>query len=54
MFDNLDKGLYHEHKVFNLQNKAAELIVSNMYASKFGTQNASMKEILEQGPSYFA
>lgn len=53
MFDKLAEGEYKGHKIFNLQNKAAELIVSNMYASKFETQGASMKEILES-ENYFA
>lgn len=53
VFDELDRGEYQGHKVTDLHNEAAEVILSNMYASKFLTQNESIQEILDTGPSYF-
>ena len=57
-FLNLDKGFYidengREIKIKNLKNSAAELIISNMYKSKFGVGDMSVVEIMEQGANAF-
>lgn len=36
-----------------LENSAAELIMSNLYKDKFGIENESLSDILEQGVNYF-
>lgn len=57
MFDSLDKNVYiykgKEYKVTNLHNEAAELVISNMYASKFNTRGKSISEVLQTGPDFF-
>lgn len=53
IFDELDRGIYEGHQIFDLENEAAELIISNMYASKFNTKGKSLADILERGPSFF-
>lgn len=53
IFDDLDKGLYMGHQIFDLENEAAELVISNMYASKFNTKGKSLAEILDRGPNFF-
>ena len=55
---NLDKGFYidengREVKIKNLKKSAAELIISNMYKSKFGIGDMSVAEIMEQGANAF-
>lgn len=53
IFDELDRGIYEGHQIFDLENEAAELVISNMYASKFNTKGKSLADILERGPSFF-
>lgn len=57
VFDDLDKGIFYingvEHKVLNLQNKPAEMVMSNLYASKFNTKGMSLADILDQGSKFF-
>lgn len=53
LFDELDKGLYLGKKIYNLKNEAAELVISNMYASKFNTKGKALADILERGPNFF-
>lgn len=52
VFDNLSKGIYHGYKVTNLHNEAAELVMSNLYASKFNLGNHSLAEALDN-PNIF-
>ena len=57
-FLNLDKGFYIDEKgrrvnIKNLNNSAAELVISNMYKSKFGIGDKSVAEIREQGVDAF-
>ena len=37
----------------SLENSAAELIMSNLYKERFGVENDSLADILEQGEDYF-
>lgn len=58
-FDNLEKGIYIDqngvsHKIQNLQNQAAELIMSNLYKSKFGLRNEdTLADVIDKGVDYF-
>ena len=52
VFDDLDKGLYHGQEISDFKNLPAELVMSNLYASKFGT-DLSLPEILEKGVKAF-
>ena len=58
-FDELEKKLYidkngNEYSITNLSNKPAELIMSNIYKTKFGIKDGdSLASIIDQGPSYF-
>ena len=58
-FDELEEGKYvtQDGKIFkisNLKNIAAELIMSNLYRSKFGLSNGdSLADILDKGEDYF-
>lgn len=58
-FDDLEKGIYIDEKgvarqVQNLQNTAAELIMSNLYKSKFGLRNGdTLSDVIDQGVAYF-
>lgn len=54
-FDQLDKGMYNGFQIVpgSLENEAAELVISNMYASKFNTKGKSLAEILDRGPNFF-
>ena len=58
-FDELEEGKYvtQDGKIFkisNLKNTAAELIMSNLYRSKFGLSNGdSLADILDKGEDYF-
>lgn len=58
-FDELDRGLYIaqngiEYVVSNLQNISAELIMSNLYKTKFGIKDGdSLASVIDQGYNYF-
>lgn len=58
-FDDLQNGIYIDqngvkHQVQNLQNTAAELIMSNLYKSKFGLRNGdTLSDVIDQGVDYF-
>ena len=58
-FDELDKGLYVDqngvnYTISNLQNVSAELIMSNLYKTKFGLQDGdSLAQVIDQGYNYF-
>lgn len=57
-FLNLDQGFYIDENgekinIKNLNKTAAELIISNMYKSKFGIGDKSVAEIREQGVNAF-
>lgn len=58
-FDELDKGLYVDqnginYTISNLQNISAELIMSNLYKTKFGLQDGdSLSQVIDQGYNYF-
>lgn len=56
-FDDLDKGIFYingvQYQAYDIQNEAAELVMSNLYASKFNTQGASLADILETGKDFF-
>lgn len=58
-FDELEEKLYidengSQYSVTNLLNKPAELIMSNIYKTKFGLKDGdSLAQIMDQGPSYF-
>ena len=55
-FDDLDKGIFYingvEYKALNLQNKPAEMVMSNLYASKFNTKGMALADILDD-PEFF-
>lgn len=57
VFDDLDKGIFYingvEYKALNLQNKPAEMVMSNLYATKFNTKGKALADILEAGPEFF-
>ena len=58
LYDNLANGHFElgnkYYTVLNLQNKAAELMVSQMYKTKFGIKNNdSLDLIRQQGEAYF-
>lgn len=53
IFDELDGGYYLGQRIFNLKNEAAELVISNMYASKFDTKGQSLASIMGKGPNAF-
>ena len=52
VFDGLAKGIYKGYKITNLTNEAAELVMSNLYASKFNLGNKSLAEALDN-PNVF-
>lgn len=58
LFDNLARGVYidekgNEYKIFNLQNEAAELIMSNLYGQEFQTRGKSLAKIMDKGADFF-
>ena len=60
-FHDIKKGVYElaqgaePVKISNLKNEAAEIIMSNLYASKFGIKpGQSLVDILKKGPDYFS
>jgi hypothetical protein len=62
VFDDLDKAFKNpEKELFNgsrviagsLKNEAAELVISNMYASKFNTKGTALAEIIDKGSDFF-
>ena len=53
VFDQLDKGLYLGQSIYDFENEAAELVISNMYASKFNAKGKSLADILSRGASHF-
>ena len=69
-FDDLEKGVYYRSpedtvgvRVYHMQdgvrveganNQPAEIIMSNLYKTKFGLRNGdSLSDIINRGPSYF-
>lgn len=58
-FDELDRGLYvdqdgTEYAISNLVNKPAELIMSNLYKTKFGIgEGDSLAKVKDAGQGYF-
>lgn len=54
VFDQLDKGLYMGQSIYDFENEAAELVISNMYASKFNAKGLSLADILSRGANHFA
>lgn len=54
VFDQLDKGLYLGQSIYDFENEAAELVISNMYASKFNAKGLSLADILSRGANHFA
>ena len=53
IFDDLGKGEYKEFKIQNLQNEAAEMVVSNIYSERFNTEDYSIPEVLAAGSKFF-
>ena len=60
-FHDIKKGVYElaqgaePVKISNLKNEAAEIIISNLYASKFGIKAGdSLVDVLKKGKSYFS
>lgn len=60
-FHDIKKGVYElaqgaePVKISNLENEAAEIIMSNLYASKFGIKAGdSLVDVLKKGKSYFS
>lgn len=54
VFDDLDKGKYRGQAIQNFKSEAAELVMSNLYASPFGLNpNSSLQEIINAGPTAF-
>lgn len=60
-FHDIKKGVYElaqgaePVKISNLKNEAAEIIMSNLYASKFGIKAGdSLVDVLKKGKSYFS
>ena len=57
-FDDLERGVFSlngkQYDVLNLQNEAAELVMSNLYASKFGTRGQSLADIEDQKAAFFS
>lgn len=53
IFDDLGKGEYKRFKIQNLQNEAAEMVVSNIYSERFNIGDYSISEVLKQGPKFF-
>lgn len=54
VFDELARGLYHGQAIQNFKNEAAELIMSNLYASQLGLRNdSSLQQILKNGSQTF-
>lgn len=60
-FHDIKKGIYElaqgaePVKISNLKNEAAEIIMSNLYASKFGIKAGdSLVDVLKKGKSYFS
>lgn len=60
-FHDIKKGVYElaqgaePVKISNLKNEAAEIIMSNLYASKFGIKTGdSLVDVLKKGKSYFS
>lgn len=58
-FDELDKGQYIDqngnvYTISNLENKSAELIMSNLYKTKFGIRDGdSLSDVVDKGYNYF-
>ena len=58
-FDELDRGQYIDqggniHTINNLENKSAELIMSNLYKTKFGIRDGdSLSDVVDKGYNYF-
>lgn len=54
-FRNPNSATWNGYRIIpgSLENKAAELVISNMYASKFNTKGRSLAEVLEKGPRAF-
>ncbi len=60
-FHDIKKGMYElaqgaePVRISNLKNEAAEIIMSNLYASKFGIKAGdSLVDVLKKGKSYFS
>ena len=57
LLHELESGKYTENgitkEVHNLENYAAELIMSNIYQDKFNIGNDSLYDVLSQGEDYF-
>ena len=60
-FQDIKRGVYElaqgaePVKISNLKNEAAEIIMSNLYASKFGIKAGdSLVDVLKKGKSYFS
>lgn len=57
-FDDLERGVFSlngkQYNILNLQNEAAELVMSNLYASKFGTRGQSLADIEDQKAAFFS
>lgn len=54
-FSNPDRETWNGFKVVpgSLENLPAELVLSNMYATKFNTKGRSLDEIISTGPDFF-
>lgn len=57
-FDDLDRGFFTingmQYRVNNLRNMPAELVMSNLYGSRFGTRGQSLADIEDQKEAFFA
>jgi len=57
LLHSLEKGSYTENgvtkEIYNFENYAAELIMSNLYKDVFDIGNESLYDILQQGEDYF-
>lgn len=54
MIKSLDSDEYYEVDINSIENKAAELIMSNIYKSKFGIRDGdSLSDVIEKGEDYF-
>lgn len=59
VFDNLENNIYVKdgttYNVINVYNTPAEMVMSKLYASKFGLkQGDTLQDVLQQGSNYFA
>lgn len=58
-FEELTQGIYvdekgNKYEISNYQNQAAEIIMSNIYKTKFGlTDGDSLSTVIEKGENYF-